>query len=56
MPSEMQVLSKIDKASGKLSEYADSYLVEPIVQNVKLVQNDLVEALEKGLPHYILNV
>ena len=33
----MQVLSKISKANGKLTECQDSYLVEPIVQEIRLV-------------------
>ena len=52
----MKELSKIDKQSGKLSECADFYLIEPILLQIKLIQNDLVEALDKMLPHFVLNV
>jgi hypothetical protein len=53
---EMKELSKIDQKSGKLSECADFYLIEPILLQIKLIQNDLVEALDKMLPHFLLNV
>lgn len=54
--AEMKALSKIDLETGKLSECADFYLIEPILLQIKLVQNEIVEALDKLLPHYILNV
>lgn len=52
----MQVLSKINKANGRLTECEDAYLVEPIVLEIKLVQHDIVHALEQMLPLFVLNV
>jgi vacuolar protein sorting-associated protein 13A/C len=54
--SEMQALTSFDQATGKLSTYTHDYLVEPIIQEIRLTQNELVSALDNKWPHYVLDI